>query len=526
MSGLVCVASAPTSRFHHMMTSLTLLLPSLQDRLTELIPKHPILTLIYENAETIRLCVGMSMGAVMLFRAVKFVASMALLPSQAVGMNVTRLNQMREAFKNTLDERDPGAVLEELAVPIVSTRRLPAVRDGGDGRKQTRAPTLDAIFVRHSASPSPSAPLMLYLSANGMCYEDVLPDAYTLSRELGRNLVMMNYRGVGRSEARTVCGDDLIEDVVSTLKYLESEFSVPGRDVLIWGHSIGGAAGVAAAVKTKHVGALMSDRSFYKLSLVIAEKIKEGPLAPGICGMVAALITVEVATVHLFAYGRMGEWWCGGKEGKKENTTHSPHPFLRLSGPWPSLEAANDVVTNAWLGRVLIAGISLAWVASIRLPMMSFARSFVLGSTACVVIGDVLDRFGLIYASSLPPAVLASFALFFEIGARGWLDRFLLRVVDAIGWEMEARWGEVAKGVVKMASYHPHDEMIPVSASMARVEPNAVQMAGKYATPALLMEGRRVAGPVCHMYFPDVEEWRGYGVVDAFKRRRPTSSSR
>lgn len=102
---------------------------------------------------------------------------------------------------------------------------------------------------------------ILWLNTNGVCLEDNLRFLERYSEDSGSNVLSFNYRGVGMSSGTPSSGSDLVQDGMAAMNYLKVKHGAGSLDILIHGHSIGGA--VAAAVRAGHPdGPIIHDRSF------------------------------------------------------------------------------------------------------------------------------------------------------------------------------------------------------------------------------------------------------------------------
>lgn len=113
---------------------------------------------------------------------------------------------------------------------------------------------------------------IIYFLPNGEVAEDVLPIARQMADDCSVNILVFNYRGVGRSTGFPVCSQDLVADGAACMEFLQGAKGVPTENIFAYGHSLG--AGVAAhllANNEKYRKAhLISDRSFSSLGDIVA----------------------------------------------------------------------------------------------------------------------------------------------------------------------------------------------------------------------------------------------------------------
>ena len=104
---------------------------------------------------------------------------------------------------------------------------------------------------------------------NGAHYEHCADEARNLAISLGRNVLVFNYRGVGRSAGLALEEMDLIKDGAACLKFLLRNYQVTDtRNVVLFGHSLGGAIATSIHTTKSFQGHLINDRSFSSLASV------------------------------------------------------------------------------------------------------------------------------------------------------------------------------------------------------------------------------------------------------------------
>lgn len=106
------------------------------------------------------------------------------------------------------------------------------------------------------------------------------------------NLAMFNYRGVGSSLGAWPRGSaDLVSDASAVFGYLLRNCQANPKNILIYGHSIGGAVG--ALVRAKYPsGPMVSDRSFLSFTAVVRKPISRLDLAIFFCNLVTTVCFV------------------------------------------------------------------------------------------------------------------------------------------------------------------------------------------------------------------------------------------
>lgn len=117
----------------------------------------------------------------------------------------------------------------------------------------------------------PSPKWLIYFLPNAANAESSLRYANYLSNELGVNVLVFNYRGVGDSTGFPTSADDLIQDGKACFEYLQKREGVDNLDkVCVYGHSLGGAVAAQVLADEKYRNAhLIVDRSFSSLGDLI-----------------------------------------------------------------------------------------------------------------------------------------------------------------------------------------------------------------------------------------------------------------
>lgn len=102
----------------------------------------------------------------------------------------------------------------------------------------------------------------------------------------GYNVVLFNYRGVSKSQGHAT-RDGLILDGESIYQFVRYFLGVADENILLFGHSLGGA--IAAEIAARHPGVMLcSERSFASLEKEV--KVLFGKVAPWFGNLVAKLV--------------------------------------------------------------------------------------------------------------------------------------------------------------------------------------------------------------------------------------------
>jgi uncharacterized protein len=110
-------------------------------------------------------------------------------------------------------------------------------------------------------SQQPDARVLLYLHGNGGNLSDNAAQAARLNR-LGLSVFIIDYRGYGRSAGKFPSETTVYEDAESAWKYLTEQKHFSPHDIIIYGHSLGGAVAIDLAAKHPDAAALIAESSF------------------------------------------------------------------------------------------------------------------------------------------------------------------------------------------------------------------------------------------------------------------------
>lgn len=126
---------------------------------------------------------------------------------------------------------------------------------------------------------------VVFFCGNAMQYESMLNFAKEYSEEVDANVLLFNYRGVGRSKGDLHGPEDLISDGNACMQFIQSR-DIPEKNIVLHGYSIGGA--IAAQVSSKHEKSpIVSVNSFSSLSKEVEELIP-------VIGKVVKLILLNI----------------------------------------------------------------------------------------------------------------------------------------------------------------------------------------------------------------------------------------
>src|SRR5579859_1430259 len=110
--------------------------------------------------------------------------------------------------------------------------------------------------------PNPSSKrVLLYLHGNGGNIASNLEHAVRL-RNFGASVLIIDYRGYGRSTRRFPSEARVYEDSEAAWQYLVREQKIEPRQIIIYGHSLGAAIAIDLASHHPEAGGLISESAF------------------------------------------------------------------------------------------------------------------------------------------------------------------------------------------------------------------------------------------------------------------------
>jgi pimeloyl-ACP methyl ester carboxylesterase len=138
---------------------------------------------------------------------------------------------------------------------------------------------LQAICLQHKDS-SPEMPTLMYFNGNFQLSVETPTWILTKSLELNSpcNLVLFDYRGVGKSTGRFTKAKDLIIDGSSIVEWVKEKIKTNPANIHFYGFSLGGAiASLTKALDPKNLtGRLINDRSFSSSEKIIMARYGTG----------------------------------------------------------------------------------------------------------------------------------------------------------------------------------------------------------------------------------------------------------
>ncbi|MCG6135642.1 MAG: lysophospholipase [Nostoc sp. LLA-1] len=115
----------------------------------------------------------------------------------------------------------------------------------------------------------PDAKVLLYLHGNGINIGANISHAKRF-HQLGFSVLLIDYRGYGRSEGMFPNEKRVYEDAVVAWNYLTQEKQILPSRIFLYGHSLGGAIAIDLAVKHPEAAGLIVESSFTSIRDIVA----------------------------------------------------------------------------------------------------------------------------------------------------------------------------------------------------------------------------------------------------------------
>lgn len=111
--------------------------------------------------------------------------------------------------------------------------------------------------------------VILYLHGNGINIGANITHASRFS-QLGFSVLLIDYRGYGRSQGRFPNEKRVCEDAAIAWNYLVQQRKIAPSQIFIYGHSLGGAIAIDLAIKQPNAAGLIVESSFTSIRQVVA----------------------------------------------------------------------------------------------------------------------------------------------------------------------------------------------------------------------------------------------------------------
>jgi uncharacterized protein len=114
----------------------------------------------------------------------------------------------------------------------------------------------------------PNPKVLLYLHGNGINIGANVAHANRF-HQLGFSVLLIDYRGYGRSEGTFPNEMRVYQDAATAWNYLVQQRQIPQREIYIYGHSLGGAIAIDLAASNPDAAGLIVESSFTSIQELI-----------------------------------------------------------------------------------------------------------------------------------------------------------------------------------------------------------------------------------------------------------------
>jgi alpha/beta superfamily hydrolase len=178
----------------------------------------------------------------------------------AVWRNLGKLN-LSQSKKEDIKTNKKDFVIRENAKGLTITVNDP------NGQKSHQ---LDGIAIGQSCTKEPKYTVVFFgLKDN---YESHLESMKRLAEDTGTIVVSFNYRGTCESTGSPDGIKDYITDGKAFMEYLSNKEGADPKNILIYGHSLGGGVAVKVKEELNHPGPILSESSFSNFKKAVHDK--------------------------------------------------------------------------------------------------------------------------------------------------------------------------------------------------------------------------------------------------------------
>ncbi|KPI90229.1 hypothetical protein ABL78_0611 [Leptomonas seymouri] len=167
----------------------------------------------------------------------------------------------------------PGNIMQVVEQQMFRDRRVKmAVRNLAKKDKvieEEKVPSLNrkiqlqTLVVKQSYETSR---WVVYCGGNAEFLENTINDIHVIADALKAHAVLFNPRGIGHSTGFITTLRDVVEDTASVTKYFVEKEKINEKNLVLFGHSIGGAAAAEVVAQCHPQASLVLDRSFASMS--------------------------------------------------------------------------------------------------------------------------------------------------------------------------------------------------------------------------------------------------------------------
>ncbi len=106
-----------------------------------------------------------------------------------------------------------------------------------------------------------TAPVLLYFHGNASNNGDLI-DITAMFNQLGLSVLLIDYRGYGKSSPRFPNETRVYEDADAAWKYLTKKRQIKPQNIFVYGYSLGGAIAINLAIKHPQMAGLITEGTF------------------------------------------------------------------------------------------------------------------------------------------------------------------------------------------------------------------------------------------------------------------------
>ncbi|HAC65198.1 MAG TPA: phospholipase [Cyanothece sp. UBA12306] len=144
-----------------------------------------------------------------------------------------------------------------------------------DGKKES----IHGWWIPANSSKKDNKKVILYLHGNGGNISHNLAPAQRF-QNLGFSVFMIDYRGYGQSKGEFPTEAEVYRDSQIAWNYLAEEREIRPQNIIIYGHSLGGAIAIDLAVRKPQAGGIIAENTFTSIRQMIDYKSQFYQLFP------------------------------------------------------------------------------------------------------------------------------------------------------------------------------------------------------------------------------------------------------
>lgn len=145
---------------------------------------------------------------------------------------------------------------------------LPVGSDAQQNAKQPESEQPEKLHGWWIPAVGQETGVLLYLHGNGVNIGANVEHAHRFHR-LGLSVLLIDYRGYGRSTGAFPSEQQVYEDAKTAWQYLTQTRRIPPQRIFIFGHSLGGAIAIHLATQTPKAAGLIVQSSFTSIRAMI-----------------------------------------------------------------------------------------------------------------------------------------------------------------------------------------------------------------------------------------------------------------